>query len=226
MDYAEKLEQKLSRLRKQGEMDSAVFYFGTASDPFTPFYKKFDVTVTCLELLEHYRPGLVVVQTRSPMVIAALPMLRALGNRAVVAISVESHLESMIARYTPNQPRVSERLIAAKGLRAQGARVNLVASPVLPYGEFYRDAWDFARILDEHADYITLGSLASGAQAEENQLKALPLAQKLVRDRHYRWLRPHSHRYLYYALSMTAPEKLLLPVKAPQKPGQLNLFAA
>ena len=225
-DYAEALEHRLSLLHKQGYLESSVFYFGVTSDPFLTFQKKFDVTVTCLELFEHYRPGLVVVQTRSPMVIAALPMLKALGERAVVGIPIESPLESAIARFSPGQPKISERLIAADGLRRQGVRVNLIASPVLPYGEFYRDAWDFAELLEKHADFVSFGCLASGSSADESQLRTLPVAHKLVSDKQFRWLRPYSHRYLFYALSVIAPEKLMLPVKPPVNPSQLSLFAA
>lgn len=224
--YIEAVEQRLKTLKEQGLLSSAVLYFGVTSDPFASFHKKFDITMNCLQLLETYRPRRVVVQTRSPMVISALPTLKALGDRAVVAMPLETRLERSVQRYTPGQPKISERLVAAAGLRRQGITVNLVASPILPYGDIYRDAWDFADLLDKHADYITLGCLAYGKPAQESSLKALPVARKLVADKNYRWLRPHAYRHLYFALQVLAPEKLLLPVKPEESTAQLSLFAA
>ncbi len=224
--YAVGLERRLAQLREQGRLESTVIYFGTASDPFLPFQSKFDVTMCCLNLFERYRPGFLVIQTRSPMVIAALPTLKCLQRQSAVVISIESRLEQVIARYTPGQPKISERLVAADGLRRQGIPVNLNVSPILPYGEVQRDAWDFAALLDAHGDFITLGCLASGGPEDELRLKNLPISRRLVGDKQYRWLRPHCYRNLYLALKMLAPEKLLLPKRAGVKPSQLNLFAA
>jgi DNA repair photolyase len=225
-NYAQALEQHLSQLHREGHLSSTVVYFGTTADPFLSLHKKFDVTLSCLDLLEQYRPGFVVIQTRSPMVITALPMLKSLQDRSVVVVPIESHLESSIARYTPGQPRVAERLVAVDGLRKQGVKVDLSVSPVLPYGDFYRDAWDFAELLARRADYVTFGCLASPDAGSELQLKNKPIAQKLIADNNYKWLRPYSFRYVYYAMRVIAPEKLLLPARLVGGSNQLKLFAA
>ncbi|MCB0360321.1 MAG: hypothetical protein KDD44_11820 [Bdellovibrionales bacterium] len=224
--YREALERRLQQLHEQGILKSSVVYFGTISDPFSSFHKKFDITMSCLELLEHYRPERVVVQTRSPMVISALPVLKSLGEAGVVGIPIESRLERALLRYAPGLPKLGERLIAADGLRKQGITVNLVASPILPYGDMYRDAWDFAALLDAHADYISVGCLAGSRAEEEHRLKSLPVVKKLVADKQYRCLRPHAYRHVYFALKVLAPEKLVLPVRDRRGPRQLAMFAA
>jgi DNA repair photolyase len=225
-NYAAALEMHFSQLHKDGRLNSTAVYFGTTTDPFLSLHKKFDVTMACIALLERYVPGQVIFQTRSPMIISVLPALKALGERCVVAMPVETISEKAMSRYLPGKPRIGERLIAADGLRRQGIRVNLQASPILPYGDAKRDAWDFAEILERHADYITFGCLASGSEADEKQLKNLPIAQRLSADRQFFWLRPQCYQYVYQALKTLAPEKLMLPVKKPHSPGQLNLFAA
>ena len=225
-DFRESLEARFSQLHKKGLLKSAVVYFGTTSDPFALFHKRFDVTTACLDIFERYQPGTLVVQTRSPMVIAGLPTLKYLSSKSVVVMPIESHLERAIAHYTPGQPKISERLVAAQGLRRQGVRVNLSASPVLPYGDYNRDAWDFAELLDRYADYISVGCLASGTASDEKQLKTLPLGRKLESDKQFHWLRPHAYQALYEALEVVAPEKLKLPVQMPAKPSQIALFAA
>ena len=220
------LKKHLSQLYKSGKLANTVVYFGTISDPFLSFQKKFEVTMACLELFEQFKPAKLVIQTRSPMVISALPMLKSLGDRAVVTVGVETISEEAVRRYSPGQPKISERFVAASGLRRQGIKVNLLVSPTLPYGDFYRDAWNFAELLDNYGDYITFGSLAYGTQSEERQLRELALAKRLASDKKYHWLRPYSYRNVFRALTVLSPEKLNLPVEPPKSTSQLDLFAA
>lgn len=225
-NYKTALEMILLRLQKTGKLQSSVWYFGTASDPFLNFHKKFDVIIGCLELLQKYVPQKLVFQTRSPMIISILGALKYLGEKAVAVVALETLSEKVIARYTPGLPRIGERLLAADGLRRQGIPVNLQVSPLLPYGDAKRDAWDFAEILEKHADYVTFGCLATGDEQDEKQLKLIPLAQKLAVDQQYYWLRPYSYQYLFQAIRAVSPQKLLLPVKPYVAPQQLKLFAA
>jgi len=222
----EALRQHLSAFNKQGELDKTIVYFGTTSDAFLSFQKKFEITMGCLEVFEQFKPGQLVIQTRSPMVISALPILKNLGDRAAVSIPIESTSEEAIKRYSPGQPRISERIVAASGLRRQGVKVNLSVSPVLPYGDFYRDSWSFAELLETYADYVSFGSLAYGKGNEERQLRQLSLARKLASDRKFHWLRPYSFRNIFRALSVIAPEKMVLPTAEGSKKNQLDLFAA
>jgi DNA repair photolyase len=225
-DLRRSLEKHFSNLHKKAQLSSTVVYFGTTVDPFAAFNKRFDNTTACLELFEKYRPQRLVMQTRSPMVIAALPSLKSFGDQAVVVMPIESCRESAIAHYTPGQPKISQRLLAAQGLRGQGIKVNLSASPILPYGDFNRDAWDFAELLDRYGDYITLGCLASGSEEDERILRSLAIAKRLEADNYYRWLRPKAYKALLKALSVIAPHKLVLPVESEPKTSQMTLFAA
>lgn len=225
-DFVRRLEEKLITLKQKGLLSDSLVIFGTTSDPFLSFHKKFDVTTRCLELFERYVPGRLLVQTRSPMVISALPTLRRLRENCLVVVPIESHQERSIVRYTPGMPRIAERLVATEGMRRQGIPVTLSVSPILPYGDYYRDAWDFAELLDHYADYITLGCLASGSQADERALRMMPVARKLAADKEFQLLRPHAFKYLYHALKVLAPNKLKLPVEQKVGAAQLDLFAA
>ncbi len=221
------LEKHLSALHKSGVLARTTIYFGTVTDPFLSFRKKFDVTMACLEVIEKFKPGRLVIQTRSPMVISALPALKELAERSVVSIPVETILEDSVSSYTPGLPAISERFVAASGLRRQGVTVNLQVAPALPYGDFYKDAWKFAELLESYGDYITFGSLALGRKEEERQLKQFAICQKLAADKRYHFLRPYSYRNIFKALQEIAPEKLELPVREDgSKSKQLNLFAA
>lgn len=223
---ADTLELHLKQLKDQNVLQDAVLYFGVTTDAFFGLPRKFEVTMKCLELLEKYQPGMLIVASRSPLILSALPILKYFGDRAAAVITIESPYDAVLQKFTPGQSTVMERLLAADGLRAQGITVNLQVSPILPYGDFYRDAWPFAELLVGHADYITLGCLATGSIQDEQALRINPLAIRLSSDKQYRWLRPHAYKYLFHALQSVAPEKLLLPVKTEVVKSQLSLFAA
>lgn len=225
-DIKEALSRHLAAYHRAGTLDRTIVYFGTTSDAFISFQKRFEVTMACLEIFEKFKPGQLVVQTRSPMVISALPILKHLGERASVVIPVESTSDDSVKRYSPGQPRISERFVAASGLRRQGICVNLLVSPVLPYGDFYRDAWNFAELLDSYGDFVTFGSLAYGRSGEERELREIGLAKKLAADKKFHYLRPYSFRNIFRALSVIAPEKLSLPAREAKTNNQLDLFAA
>lgn len=224
-NYIQGLEHHLSQLNKNGQLKSAVIYFGMVSDPYSNFHQKFHVTLACLQLFEQYQPKKLVIQSRSPMVISGLPAFKLLGKKAVVAIPVESRSESAIRRYTPGQPTIEQRLLAVKGLRAQGIEVNLVVGPLLPYGESTAHLKDFAKILAENADYITFGGLVEPG-GEDLQLKNLTVVRKLIADNQLATLRPYSFKDLYLAVKELAPEKLIIPQDMDHVQSQLKLFAA
>lgn len=225
-DYREALERQLLSLAQQKTLSETTVYFGCMSDPFYGFQKRFNVTMGVLDLLEKYQVGRLVVQSRSPMIIAALPTLKYYEDRAVAVLPIESYREDVIQHYTPGQPRIAERLIAARGLRAQGVRVQLDVAPILPYGDIYRNAWDFAEILDSHGDFITFNSLVGDTMISELELRKNLVADRLERDKQFYFLRPHAFESVYAAVKILAPEKLVLPVEGMLPVEQLQLFAA
>ncbi len=225
-NYEDALWHLLSNLHKEGLLKKSAFFLGTVVDPFTSFSKKFDVTIKCLDLLEQFKPGVTIIQTRAPMAISAIAMFKMMSENLIVSISLESFLESSIKKYTPTETSVKSRIMLANSLMAQSIKVNLSVSPILPYGDYNRGAWDFADLLVNNSDYITLGSLSRGKKEEENQLKNMPLAKKLERDKKYKFLRPDAHSALEKTLKEVSPDKLDLPLFFSKKKRQLSLFEA
>lgn len=220
------LERQLMRLSTQGVLRSSVIYLGTTTDPFHPFAGKFDASMKFLELFMRYTPGKLIVQTRSPLVVIAMPVFRKLGHHAAVTIGVETCLEDTVARYTPGLPRVDERLKAATALRRFGIPVTLQVSPVLPYGDWRADAGRFAEVLAENGDYVYVRSITDGTDRVERQIRSTPLAKRLAEDRKFHWLRPDAAMPLLNALEVIAPEKLKAPNLKSLGDKQLRMFAA
>jgi DNA repair photolyase len=220
------LEKALMRLSRQGVLSSSTIHFGTTSDPFFPFEGKFDASMKFLQLFERYTPGLLVVQTRSPLLVIAMPVLKKLGNRAAVTIALETPLDDMVKRYTPGFTRVEERLRAATALRRFGVEVTMQVSPVLPYGDWKKDAAPFAQMLADHGDYVYVRSITDGSPDRERQLKASSVGKRLAQDRKFQWLRPDSANPLITALEAICPDKLKIPDRKLHEKRQLSIFAA
>jgi hypothetical protein len=223
--YAE-LESHLMHLSKQGVLRTSAIYFGNSTDPFFPFEGKFDASMRFLELFQKYTPGMLVVQTRSPLVVIAMPVLRKLGPHAAVTIGVETCLDQAVDRYTPRLPAVRERLQAANSLRRLGVEVTIQVAPVLPYGDWRADASKFAELLVNHADYLYVRSITDGTRPVERRLAMTPLAARLAEDRKFHYLRPDSATPLITEIERLAPGKITVPGRTQLESKQLGMFAA
>lgn len=220
------LEKHLMRLSSQGILGSSVIYFGTTTDPFFPFESKFDASMRFLEIFKRYTPGMLIVQTRSPLVVIALPVFGKLGARVAITLGLETCDEEAVRRYTPGLPRVNDRIKTARALRRFGVEVTLQASPVLPYGDWRNDAGRFADLLVENSDYLYLSGMTDGSERSERQVRGTEVAKRLADDRKFHWLRPDCAEPLLKAIQARAPERLNVPIRKHLAERQVKMFAA
>lgn len=220
------LELQLANLSRRGTLQSSTVHFGVSADPFYPFDGAFDPSMKCLNLLKKYRPGLLNLQTRSSLVVIALPILCAMGEHAVVTVGIESCDEQSIQRYTPALPRLADRVKAIRTLRRFGVRVHLQVSPILPYGEWQDDAPKFAEYLAELGDSISIGTLYDGSDNAEKRLRNTEIVRILAADRKFELLAPDSAVPLSKALAAIAPQKIVEPRFSHLEDRQMSLFVA
>ena len=219
------LELHLMRLSNSGELATATICLGIMSDPFLPFEGKFHASLKFLELFTKYKPGLLIVQTRSPLIVLAMPVLKKMGKNVSVTMALETHDAKVANRYTPGLPSIEERVKTINALRNFGIEVNIQVAPLLPYGDWKDDAWYFGEFLAKHADLIHVMPITSKTQ-NTRTLPGLELAKMLAQDRKFHWLRADSATPLISALEKIAPQKLLLPEREIHKDKQLDIFAA
>jgi DNA repair photolyase len=215
------LERNLERLSARGELRRTTVIFGVTTDPFHPFDEKFATSMKFLEMFERFAPGKLVIQTRSPLIVIGLPILKRVKDTTTVAIGIETPSDEMRLRYTPNLPSVSERWKTVRALKRFGLKVGIQVSPLLPYGDWRNDAGAFAEDLAAEADWI---SIASIAQAAGSSRPSGVLARQLAAERQFFWLRADTHRPLVEAVQRIAPEKLFHPGAIELPDPQLRLF--
>lgn len=220
------LEKQLIRLSNQGVLRKTIIILGINNDPFHPFEGRFDASMKFLSLFERYTPGVLCIQTRSPLVVLSLPVLKRLGKHCLINFTLETTSEEFANRYTPDLPRVNERLKAVKTLSGFGIPVRVQLSPLLPYGDWRKDAEESARQLLQHTSHIGIRSLTNGSDKHEKRLRTTSIAQELAKDRKFHWLRPDAAKPLTEAILKISPKALEQPRWEHLKDTQLGIFAA
>ncbi len=200
----------------------SIIFLGASSDPFFPFERKFDKAMQVLALFERYVPGLLVVQTRSPLVVLALPVLKKLGDHCCVRVGIETPHPEIASKYTPHLPRIEERWKLLRTLKKFGIESHACVQPLLPYGDWKKEAASFARQLVEAADTVSVAPMLNAEGHSRDQV----LGQKLAENRYFHYLRPDSHYPLLKEIEALSPEALIPPKRLHLEPQQLDMFAA
>lgn len=211
-------------LSRKGRLCKTLCIIGIESDPLISFDKSFENTVELLTLMKRYRPGMVVIQTRSPMVVLMMAVLQQFGSGLSVTVPFETFSQKAIDRFTPGLPSCKDRLTTANALRGCGIYVSFQCSPLLPYGDWRKDAGAFADTLVKHADHVMLkGAKPPGALKKK---KYSPLIEHLYKSRSYHWLRDDSICPLVAEIAARKPKVLKHPEWKQLGTSQMDFEAA
>ena len=126
---ADLLRHELRRV-KPGESIA----LGTATDPYQPAERRYEVTRGILEEFSRHRSFELGIVTKSNLVVRDTDLLRevAQSNRLSVHITVTT-LDTDLARILePRAPRPDLRMEAVRALSKAGLRVGISCSPVVP----------------------------------------------------------------------------------------------
>ncbi|MFC5651635.1 radical SAM protein [Paenibacillus solisilvae] len=131
-------------------------FMSSATDPYQPLEYKQQVTRKLLEIMVEEPPEFLLVQTRSPLVIRDQDLLRQLGSRVRVSVTIETDLESIRRSLTPAAPPLAARWRTIRELRKLGVPVQAAVSPLLPY------SGEFAQRLSEAVDRVVVDDFFRG----------------------------------------------------------------
>ena len=149
---AELLEAQLARARNRGSMR---IFMSPVTDPYQPIERKLRLTRRCLEVFARYAElDLLLIQTRSPTVIADLDAIAAIPY-AWLGMTIETDRHDLA--YGPSRAHIEGRLRAVKRAVAHGIRVQIAVSPCLPYSPGFAE-----RLLETGAQRIVVDSFAVG----------------------------------------------------------------
>ena len=126
---AELLRQELKRVKQ----DESIA-LGTATDPYQPAERRYEVTRGILEEFSRHRGFELGIVTKSNLVVRDVELLKtvARANKVSVHVTVTT-LDTELARILePRAPRPDLRIDAVRELAQAGIRVGISCSPVIP----------------------------------------------------------------------------------------------
>lgn len=155
---AERLRAELKRHAARNELDTLAIFMSSATDPYQGAERKWRLSRACLETMAELPPGLLVIQTRSPLVADDFGRIAALGRRCWLNFTVETDREDVRRTLTPRCPALDQRWATLVAARQHGIQVQITVSPCLPYSNVN----EFAAKLVEHGDRVIVDSYVSG----------------------------------------------------------------
>lgn len=127
---AEHLRAELRRFRDKGQPIA----LGTATDPYQPAERQFELTRRILEVCAEFRGLDLSITTKSVLILRDLDLLQTLAgqHRFSVHMTVTTTNERLARLLEPKAPSPARRLAALTALAQAGVRVGVNAMPILP----------------------------------------------------------------------------------------------
>jgi DNA repair photolyase len=196
INAAEVLKQDLEAAKRKGTFGALRIFMSTATDPYQGAESRLKLTRSLLEVFAGSGDfGLLVVQTRSPMIERDLSLLQQLGSRVAVSFTIETNRDEVRRQITPASPSIERRLSTLEKLTGAGLKTQAAISPVLPC-----DPEPFADLIAPRACRAVVDTLLDGDGAGGKRSAALGMPQLLQSLGYQDWLRGDAHLPLLEAL--------------------------
>jgi len=117
-------------------------------DPYQPLEAKYKISRKCLEILARYNWP-VIIQTRSPLVLRDLDILKE-AKDIEVGLTVTTANDEIRKLFEPNAPTIYERLKTLDELYRSGIKTYAMIAPILPGAEI------LVKALEGKVDYIII----------------------------------------------------------------------
>ena len=155
------LRQELKKVKKAEEIA-----IGTATDPYQPAERRYEITRAILEEFARHRGYELGIVTKSNLVVRDAELLRQISehNQLFVNITITTVNTDLARILEPRAPRPDLRLEAVRQLNLAGVAAGIICAPVLP------------GITDAPRDLEALA--AAAAQADAKYIFANPLFLK------------------------------------------------
>jgi DNA repair photolyase len=126
---ADLLRQELRHVKSGEEIA-----IGTATDPYQPAERRYEVTRAILEELARHRGLEVGIVSKSNLILRDLDVLEALAehNQLFVNLTVTTVNTDLARILEPRAPRPDLRLDAVRMLTAAGVNAGIICAPVVP----------------------------------------------------------------------------------------------
>jgi DNA repair photolyase len=198
---AELLRKELLRAKAKGPV---TIFMSSSTDPYQPVEYKERVTRSLLEVMVQEQPDFLLVQTRSPLVRRDMDLLRELGNRVRVSLTVETDLDEIRKRFSPAAPPIAGRLKTLELLKEAGIPAQAAIAPVLPSSPA------FPQILKERVDRVCVDDYFMGDGSGGKRTRKLGISSLYEEQELEEWYNPSAWRIVYDRMKTVFSEEQLL----------------
>ncbi len=165
-------------------------FMSSATDPYQGAEAHHRISRQCLEVLADIPPGLLVVQTRGPLVRRDFDILKRI-EPCVLSMTVETNDEAVKRAVTPGTPSFAHRLKTMQSAMDTGLKVQAAVSPMLP-----NDPEVFARILDSHCHRVVVDTYFDGDGANGSRTNGLGIGTLYQEKGYSHWYHRSAHSQL------------------------------
>lgn len=128
------VDEVLERTLDPARLNGQPLVIGTATDPYQPAERRFQLTRRILQALLRFRGLAIEIISKSPLVVRDIDLLQRLGERHEITVNVSlATLDRRLARRLELKSPVPEARIRGLGrLTAAGVYAGLLMAPILP----------------------------------------------------------------------------------------------
>ena len=155
---AERLRAELKNIEGRGSLRQLSIFMSSSTDPYQGLERHWRLTRACLDVFADYPPGLLIVQTRSPLVEDDFARLQRLGSSCWLNFTLETDSDDVRKVVTPACPSISRRLSTLRTAQKSGLNIQITVSPCLPFSSVEQ----FGSLLLDHAQRVIVDSYTSG----------------------------------------------------------------
>ncbi len=193
----ELLHSELTRMSAADRQRTRIF-MSSATDPYQPVEAKERLTRRLLDVFADFNDvGLLLIQTRSPLVTQDINRIQALPY-AWVSFTIETDRDDLMHEIRPGGPGFQARLKTVSELVTAGIPVQIAVSPCLPYSPEFAD-----RLLATGADRLIVDTLVDGDGQSGQRTQRSPFGQMNLS---FNWRDETPARHLYQRLQQAVSD--------------------
>lgn len=205
INLRERLDAELAAMDAGARLQRTAVFMSSATDPYQGLERRLRITRGALEAFVERPVRRLLLQTRSPMVERDIDLLKRLGERVIVSLTLETDDDAVRRALTPTSPSVARRLATARRLRREGIPVQLAIAPMMP-----NHAAHFAALADEAADRVIVDTYFAGDGSGGRRSCALGMREIYTRLGYEGWYRVGAEEELLGALRARMGERRVL----------------
>lgn len=198
----EKLIHEIGNLKKRNK--EVTIFMSSSTDPYQPIEYEENITRNLVEAMTIQPPDFLFVQTRSPLVTRDIDLYAVLGEKVRVSMTVETDLDEVRRRFTPNAPPIQARLKAIRQLKNKNIPVQVAISPVLPFSK------EFPKTLSELVNRVVVDDFYSGDGSEGRRTEKLKIKELFNDEELIHWYGKETHCHAIALLRNTFEDEQIL----------------